>query len=291
MSLPPALARANALYDGLLAPLVLGGELRPIRPLGIKAADAVAEQGEAVARRGDALASRVEVARVRVARGLFPLDTLPLPSPDEWRLVAALNDVLQVANPYLPGLLGGSRPARLLALARMAIQRVPLPATLAECVARHATLARMLEIARTDTDVSWWTGSEVFRGETPPPRLLAWPETRRVRVSTQSVELCELLVADALRLPFIGAVGELLGRSPLTDLQRANRTIPAFAWTPATLALLVTPRGTALARRAIPRGTRADVALEKAGESLPPTARARVVAFLEERRALATLSP
>lgn len=291
MSAPPALTRANALFEGMLAPLVLGGELRPIRPLGIKAADAVAEQGEAVSRRGDALAAKVEVARVRVARALFPLDTLPFPSPDEWRLVAAANDLLQVANPYLPGLLGGSRPARLLALVRLAIERVPPPATLADCVARHATLSRLLEIARKDTDVSWWTGSQVFRGEPPPARLLAWPETRRVRVTTHAIELCELPTAEALRLPFIAAVGHLLAQSPLTDLQRANRTMPAFAWTPAALSLLASPRGIALARRAIPRGTRADVALEKASEPLPPIARARVVAFLEERRALAVLSP
>ena len=290
LAAPAGLLQANELFDHVLSPLVLGGSVNPQRPLGLALGDDVASQGDAVTRRGDALVSRVEIARVRVARQLHPFDTLAAPDFEEWRLVAAWNDLLQVANPYLPGIFAANRPARLLALVRRCLQRIAPPATLRACVCRHATLSRVLELRRTDIDVSWWTGSQRFRGETPPPRLLAWPERRRVRTERRDVELWDL-PPEALRRDFASAVGELLAHTPLTDLSTAKRATPPFAWAAATLSLLASPLGRTLARRALPGGTRTDVALERASDLLPPAARTPVLDFLSERRALSALSP
>jgi hypothetical protein len=198
---------------------------------------------------------------------------------------------LQVANPHLRGLLAGDRPKRLLTLVRRALARIPPPATLAHALARHASLARLLTLTRTDTQVSWWTGSELFHGESPPPRLLAWPERRRVQVRTTTVTLADLPIEDNLRGSFAEAVGTLLAASPLTDLATADRDALRFWWTPTSLALLNSPHGRALARRALPPGTRGDVALERAVGSLPADVRPRVAAFLEERRQLVNLTP
>lgn len=287
-----ARTRAIALFEGVFAPLVVGGPVRPVRPLGPSSGLTTSAQGEAVFARGDELVQRVQIARVRVARRLFPVDRLPAPSVDEWRLVAAWNDLLQVANPTLPGVLAADRPARLLVLVRRCLEAIPLPASIGGCVARHSTLSRILTIVRQDTHVRWWSGAESFLGQEPPARLLSWPERRKVQVQRQSISLTDLPQGEALRHGFREAVTALLAQSPLTDLATADREFPPFSWSPAAVALIAPGgHGRALARRTLPGTTRTDVALERASAALPTTARERVAAFLAESRRHATLSP
>jgi hypothetical protein len=286
------LQRANALLEGMLAPLVLGGPLVPLRPLGSTSGLSTAAHGEAVFARGDELVGRVQTARVRVARTLFPLDRLPAPSVDEWRLVACLSDLLQVTNPSLPGVLATDRPQKLLALVRRTLDEIPLPSSVGACVERHTTLSRLLTISRTDTHVSWWSGAESFLGEEPPSRLLAWPERRRVQVQKQFINVTDLPIGEALRHGFREALTALLAHSPLTDLATAHRESPAFVWSTAALSLIApNTRGAALARRAVPAATRADVALERASLQLSGGSRERVNLFLAESRRHASLSP
>jgi hypothetical protein len=286
------LERADALFQGVFAPLVIGGALLPIRPLGPSTGLTTATHGEAVFARGDELTNRVQIARVRVARALFPLDRLPAPTVDEWRLVASLNDLLQVTNPTLPGVLASDRPEKLLALVRRTLAEIPAPTTVGACLERHTTLSRCLTIVRQDTHVRWWSGAESFLGQEPPSRLLAWPERRKVQVQRQSVSLTDLPTGEALRQAFREALTALLSHSPLTDLATAHREFPAFVWSEAALALIAPgSRGAALARRAIPAATRADVALERACAVLPTASRERVHTFLAQSRKHASLSP
>ena len=275
-------ARCEELAHGVLGPLVLGGPVHPVRPfggpLGLRCGvDRTLADGP--------LAQALDVARVRRARLLAPIDTLGPLDEVEWAMLAALNDLLQLTNHNLASALTRGRYARLVVNLRWLCERLPAPRDVASALARHATFARALEIARTDSTVSWWTGRARFRGEPPPARLLAWREIRRVHVDARKIPLAEMSagVTGLAQDDFVDVLGLWLGRTPLTDIATATRSIPAFAWSASTLSLIATPLGRDLALRALTR-TPADVVLpvlQHAAAMVPPS--------LEEAKRLALL--
>jgi hypothetical protein len=242
--------RCEELAQGVLGPLVLGGPVHPVRPLGGPLGLRVG-----VGRRiADAdLASRIDVARVRRARLLSPVDALPELDEASFAMLAGLNDLIQITNHNLAGPLTRGRHARVLANVRWLCERIPAPRDVLGALARHATFARALSLARTDSTVSWWTGSARFRGEPPPARLLAWREIRRVQVDAHRVPLAEMPLGMVGVSPeaFTDALGLWLTRSPLTDLATATRKSPPFAWSAATLSLVAEGAGRLLAFRAL----------------------------------------
>jgi hypothetical protein len=246
---------AQRLFAGVMAPLVLGGPLEPTRAIGARAALALGATRPAAAD----LAARVHGARVRRARTLVPIDHLGPPSGAEWALAAALHDLVHAANPGFDAPLRRGGAALILELAGATIRRVAPPQNLHEAVSRHTWFARLFDIARTDTAVSWWSGSRVFLGVEPPARLRAWPEMRRVHVTRTPVPLLELEPLAVGRAALTGAVAALLARTPLTDLATCTRAAPAFSWNEATLALLQRPAGRTLVMRALARLSPADV--------------------------------
>ncbi len=283
--------RVEELARQVLAPLVLGGKVTPVRPFGPRLALAIG------ARRivDDALRAAVDVARVRRARLYAPVDTLPDPDASEWALVAALNDLLQVTNHELTSPLTRGRHAKLLASVRELCERIPPPPDVRAALSRHATFARALELSRTDTEVSWWTGKARFRGQPPATRLLRWREIRRVHVEQQKVELSAMWDGlGGVDAPvFHDVLASLLSRTPLTDLANLTRREPRFAWTGATIALVMVPPGRSLALRAIARQP-ADLAagvLSRAAKELPAdagTVRDAAAAFAADVAARAT---
>jgi hypothetical protein len=293
--LAPLLERGSQFYRSFLAPLVLGGTLTPVRPLGPSLAGRLAELSGALAAAVGDLRLEVEDARAKRARRLLALDALPPLGPDDWRLAAAFNDLLQVANPHLPGLLGPGRPQRLLDAVEALVATVAPPTTVEACVARHATFAAAFSLVRVDTEVRWWVGSATFRGERPPPRLLLWPSLRRVRVDEARVPLESLAdYADLPREAFQRALGALLERLPLTDLGSAHREAPPFHWTTPCLRLVAHPLGARVARHVLgPPGSPVDLALDRAARALaagsPGADEAR--RFLDERRLIGDLNP
>lgn len=293
--LAPLLERGTQFYRSFLAPLVLGGTLTPVRPLGPSLAGRLAELSTALAAAVGDLRVEVEDARAKRARRLLALDTLPPLGPDDWRLAAAFNDLLQVANPHLPGLLGPGRPQRLLDAVDALIEQISPPTTVEACVARHATFAAAFSLVRVDTEVRWWVGSATFRGESPPPRLLLWPSLRRVRVDEARVPLESLVdYADLPRDAFLKALGALLERLPLTDLGSAQREAPAFRWTTPCLRLVAHPLGARVVRHVLgPPGSPVDLALDRAARALatgsPGANEAR--SFLDERRLVGDQNP
>jgi hypothetical protein len=272
--------RCEELAHDVLAPLVLGGPVHPVRPFGGPLGLRLGIQRRVV----DAdLASRLDVARVRRARLLAPVDTLPELDEAEWAALAALNDILQITNHHLGGPLTRGRYLRLIVNVGWLCERIPAPRDVAGALSRHATFARALDLARTDSIVSWWTGSARFRGEVPPARLLAWREIRRVRVDATKIPLAEMtlgmpgIAADA----FQEMLALWLTRTPLTDLATAPRKTPVFAWSASTLSLIATPFGRALGFRAL-----ADHPADQVVAALRRAA-ARVPAGLEEAKRLA----
>ncbi len=171
----------------------------------------------------------------------------------DWAMLAALNDLLQLTNHHLGGPLTRGRYARVLANLHWLCEHIPAPRDVLGALSRHATFARALEVARTDSTVSWWTGSARFRGEAPPARLLAWREIRRVQVDARRVPLADMPAGVTAVSPadFADILALWLTRSPLTDLATATRKSPAFAWSASTLALIATGPGRLLALRAL----------------------------------------
>ncbi len=243
--------RFEELVTGIVAPLVLGGKLRLTRPFG--------QVGLALGEGRNILdadkRSRIDVARVRRARLIAPVDTLPDLDATEWALAAALNDLLQVTNHELGGVFTKGRYLRLLGSVLDLCRHVPPPRDVGAALARHATFARVMELGRADTSVKWWTGSASFRGAPPPKRLLLWQDLRRVQVETLRVpihEMCDGLppmVAEG----FSEALSAWLACSPLTDLSALTRAAPPFAWSGATIALVADPAGRMLAFRVLAR--------------------------------------
>ena len=222
-----AARRIDELFAGVLAPLVTGGELHPPRPIGASLAGRIAELADVFTASDDRAASAFSARRAHRARALWAVDDLPPPSDAEWRMAAALSDLLQVANPGLTGGFGGGRPARLLASIEATLAEIPPIATPLQALARHATFARLPELVRHDATVTWWTGSATFLGEPPPARLLAWPRARRVRTDARSTPLPELSRhLPALQGRWHGALAMLLARTPLTDLAWRRRAEP-----------------------------------------------------------------
>lgn len=261
--------RFEELVEHVLAPLVLGGRIEPVRPFGPRLGLAIGERRRI---EDPDLRSRIDVARVRVARLLAPIDTVLDVAPEDVALVAALNDLLQVSNLELSGAFTRARHAKLLDCALVLARSVPRPRTIAEALARHTIFARALEVVRTDTTVSWWTGSASFRGQPSPTRLLRWRELRRVREDSRRVPLVDMGtdVPNVTADMWLDAVNAWIARSPLTDLATAARRSPAFRWSDASLSLIATVPGRTLAFRALSRQRPTDVlgALDRATSEL-----------------------
>jgi hypothetical protein len=274
------------LFRHVMAPLVLGGPLRPGHAIGARVGLSLGHGDRPLVDRD--LESRVQVGRVRRARHLAPVDTVGAMTPAEWALGAMFHDLLQVSNPTFDAALRRSSAARILEIAEEGIERVPAPVNVRDALGRHTFFARALEVTRTDTAVSWWVGSRTYLGVDPPARLQLWPDLRRVTVVATPHPLLELgpLAIDRSRL--VDVVARWLGRTPLTDLATCARAAPAFVWTEASIALAATHAGRTLALRALARLPAMDVdaALGRATRDLltsRPAAALPVVGLLADR--------
>jgi hypothetical protein len=282
-------AVAQHLFEGVMAPLVLGGPVRPGHAIGARVALALGD-GERTTIDVD-LEAHVRLGRVRRARLLAPIDTVQQATSAEWTLAAALHDILQAANPTFDAPLRRGAAVRILGLAREAIERVPPPVHARDALSRHTWFARALDIARTDTAVSWWVGSRTYLGVDPPSRLQAWPEVRRVSVVATPHPLVDLAPLAVDRERLTDALAALLTRTPLTELATCTRAAPTFTWSDAALTLVSTRAGRTLALRALEglAWHEVDTALGRATRDLVSTRRtvARPAVALLADRALA----
>jgi len=270
-------ATVDELFDQIVKPLVLGGAFRPLDPIGPARAANIAQQ--AAQGMSAANASWVTVARVRRARALCPVDTLPELTLSEWLMIVALNDLIRSTDPEVNGLFSPDRAGQIVHGAIEVLAQVPGARTVGEALARHATFAEMMSLQRTDTTVTWWCGSSSFAGRKPPDRLLSWPRVRRVRSQRSTLGLTEMASgSEATRSTFLEGIRALLARTPMTDLATAGRTAPPFAWTSPTVSLLSGSVGRNVALRALRANGKSDVltAVRKAAETMTPAPSANV---------------
>src|SRR5262249_3249248 len=148
ISAAEAIELAESVGTRVLAPLISGGELHPVTPIGARRALAAAELDLELP---STVQNDVLDARLSVTRRLAPIDHLPLPGRAEWLLVFALNDMLQATNASLEGPLTRDRAERLVEMASEVVAGAGAPATVLEALARHATLSRVVELERRDT--------------------------------------------------------------------------------------------------------------------------------------------
>jgi hypothetical protein len=248
--------RAENLAVHVVGPLLFGGPVHPQRPFGPKLASTIGQGRQIV---DNELRSKVDFARLRVARSIVAVDVVPPLSPVDWALTCALNDLIQVTNHELSSFATRGRHAELLDAVQGLCAQIPTPATLEDAVGRHATFSRALELTREDQQVSWWTGSEHFRGQEPPKRLLAWPGLRNVRVTKTLVRLADMAAGAAIdEDEYLAGLGAWLACSPLSDLATAFRKRPRFFWSSHTVSVVATVAGSNLALRALSHATNDD---------------------------------
>lgn len=258
----------------ILVPAVSRGELVIARPFGQKraraAASAVDAEGgttgdaELRAHLGPGTFEASDDAVMHKLRRMTSADIAAVgPRLDAGvvELGALFHDLVASFHPHLNGPFTSARPRKLLEATAKALSAVPPPLTVRGAVLRHAWLGDLPRFELTRTEVKWWTGSDSFVGQKPPPRLLAWPEIRQVRRDDRVIELVRLpeLFPDRKNLatlaePFARAMSAFFAASPITDLVNAGRMSPPFVWTPTLEALVHTSAGARVARRAIAFG-------------------------------------
>ena len=259
------------LFLTFFAPLVMGGAMRPEKPIGGKMALSI---GDGRPPSDFDLLSKVQLARVRVARKLAPIDLFePAPTAAEWTIAAMLHDLVQATHPDFDAVFRRSGPERILVVIEKTLAYVPAPPNVGDALSRHSWFSRVLDLARTDVEVKWWTGKETFLGTEPPHRLTAWPDLRRVQQTRTPRTLTELAGSGSVVVieRFEALVSRLLAKSPLTDLATIARATPFFEWTHETLALVSMSAGRTMALRAfahLPDAKRVDGALGRATRQL-----------------------
>jgi len=268
---------AQSLTERLLLPLMRGGPVRLVEPLGEARA---VELSRALA--GTRLFEEVDELRLEAARRWAPVDDLGDVAGDEWLLVAALNDLLQLTNPAL----GRERTRKKLArLVTRVIERAGPPGTVRAALSRHALFARVVELARVDTDVSWWTGSDKFVGHSPPERLLLWPNLRRVQRHEERVRLSDMAPPRAVE--FDPLLERWLLATPLTTLGTSQKSGVPFRWTGSVLGLTHAPAGRRLALRVLFSSDDVAGALKDLSRAAEPLAQLDAQAFAHARAFIA----
>jgi hypothetical protein len=242
---------AERLFKTFLGPLVVGGVLLPGKLFGGKNALSI---GDGRMPSDVDLVSRTELTRVRIARKLAPVDRFePNPDGNEWALAAVLHDLVQATHPGFDATFRRSGPKRVLEVAELTLGRVASPQNVGDALSRHTWFSRMFDLARTDTDVRWWTGSERFLGTEPPKRLTAWPEIRRVTQTRIPRALMDLPTSGSAVDPtrFATVIETFLQKTPLTDLATVDRAAPVFVWNHENLSLTATHAGRTIVNRAL----------------------------------------
>jgi hypothetical protein len=226
-----------------VTPLMTGGRVEVDGVLGLGALDELVSGPKGMnltQADGKLMAAAVEAARAQLSRFGPTTDFVTL-TEDVIGLCAAWHNLLAMTHPDVSGRTGLRQRVR--EWTAQFLDWVGRPRTAQEVALRHAVLARLEELGRVDTDVTFWAGSAHYVGVAPPNRLVAWKSIRRVNESKTRHDLFSLLAALAHPLPeldLLPLADVALALSPLTDLllcDRPDSPLP-FRWTGPALSML-----------------------------------------------------
>ena len=201
-------------------PLVEGGDVHVGEPIG---GEALATWEVALGEHADIIVP-IDDARADLASALLIRPPPIAFSAGDLRLCVALHDALVLAHPDTDGWPARRGRKGLAAFVTDVVSAAGSPEDRLDIVARHTLFHGLPELVRQDIRLRWWTGRAEFKGAAPPRRLLLWPGLRRVREEKADVPLADVVDGEAAPL-----VGELLARSPLTDLLSAGAPARGFA--------------------------------------------------------------
>lgn len=222
----------NRFLESFVLPLVAGGRVEVRGLLGPGVVEHFASDPQLD---GTLVAEITRHARMHLSK-IGPLCATEVIPRDAIVLAAVWHNLLAMTHPDVAPRARLRRRVR--EWCESMLEWVGPPRTAAEVAARHGLLARLSEVGRVDTDVTFWAGSARYIGVAPPARLVAWRTLRRVRETKTRVSFYELL--RALEWPEPSATENLvdvmraaLALSPLTDVALVDRSSPAdFEWTP-----------------------------------------------------------
>lgn len=223
--------KMQAAYDGLVErfvlPLVEGGEVelgRPIAP-GCAAFFAATMPSSEDAR------LRIYTALIDAADEIHDVDMVPWPSgPLVW-LAAAAHDLCALTDPSLDRMFVRGARDTILRWTDRWLELIPPPLTRGDALARHALVAPVLNLERTDTVLKTWAYTYRFLG-----RKMDLITLNKVQPMQTQVPLATLL-DSAQGLELTARRDTLLSRSPVSELLSCT-TLPSFRFSIATLTVL-----------------------------------------------------
>lgn len=219
---------ARRFVSRFLLPLVAGGRVAIERPLSRRSVEALARASTTGADPGEAAAS-AHLSTARYARlvALVPLSQAPGLDEATWRIGGAVHNLLALTHPAIAGGVGADARVSRVAAEAVALASLGPPPTLRAALERHSLLARLPDVVRLDRTVHYWLGQQTFVGRPPPPRILALPGVRGVRVVTARRSwLREVGVPAAARPAFLA----LTEASPLGEALDPLRLDPPPSW-------------------------------------------------------------
>lgn len=217
----------DALVERFVLPLVEGGEVQIGRPIAPGCASFFAQT---VPSSEDARL-RIFTALIDAADEIHDIDTVPWPSGPLVFLAAAAHNLCALTDPALDRLFVRGTRDTILAWVDRWIELVPVPLTRGDALARHALLAPILALRRTDTVLKTWAYTYRFHG-----RKMDLITLGEVRPTSSEVPL-ETLLEKIGEYDLVARRAALMSRSPVTELLSCVE-LPAFRFSLATLTVL-----------------------------------------------------
>lgn len=219
---------ARRFVSRFLLPLVAGGRVAIERPLSRRGVEALARATTMGAEPGEAAAGeRLSTARHLLLAALVPRSPAPALDEATWRIGGAVHNLLALTHPAIAAGVGADARVSRVASEAVALAALGPPPTLRAALERYSLLARLPEVVRLDRTVHYWLGQRTFVGRPPPPRILALPSVRGVRVVTARRSwLREVGVPAAARPAFLA----LIEASPLGEALDPLRLDPPPSW-------------------------------------------------------------
>ncbi len=283
-------ARYDAFAREFLRPLLTGGVVVAGRPLSPGMLDCFALSRPADPEVDAAIYDALHAAGSDIA----PVRVIPWPDRGLAAVAMACHDLVAITDPMLDRWLARKSRPEMLAWVDWLLAEAGPPRTRGAALARHAIVARTLEVRREDVVVRNWAYTYRFFGRPVPPRVVAMPKLRMVRQDRSTQHIAELWDALDADLAVAPRLRTLLSRSPITELLRTDR-LPDLRFGTAMLAVLSDDlvRG-GVARALVSQGSRVAAPLGRAlrelsGASPPPRMLYYALALVFEVHVIAAL--